>query len=312
MENVRFAHIKPLPVSPISIPNKGLSFKTDGPESYKQYQRLTISLNEPAELQKMMTTIGPIAKQFDIIAVQPNTEELFKACCKDVDLDIITIDLSKILPFRIKPVQQRLIKSRNIFIELQLSMGSFNLKSGEFSFSAGILGAIEIISAMRGGKNIIISSGAGLRQELRSPYDLINLACLLGMSPEIAKKALTSNPAMALQHGASRKLQMGIMSMSIIEVSEISQSDPSEFTPLHPNAHNDDLRGKTKVEPKKSVPKKTERTKQTRETTSQTRETRERRGRTRQRRGGTRQRRGRTRQRRENKKTKIKTLQEIN
>eukprot|EP01119_Soliformovum_irregulare_P010480 TRINITY_DN2584_c0_g1_i2.p1 TRINITY_DN2584_c0_g1~~TRINITY_DN2584_c0_g1_i2.p1 ORF type:complete len:350 (+),score=78.41 TRINITY_DN2584_c0_g1_i2:120-1052(+) len=256
MENVRFAHIKPLPVSPISIPNKGLSFKTDGPESYKQYQRLTISLNEPAELQKMMTTIGPIAKQFDIIAVQPNTEELFKACCKDVDLDIITIDLSKILPFRIKPVQQRLIKSRNIFIELQLSMGSFNLKSGEFSFSAGILGAIEIISAMRGGKNIIISSGAGLRQELRSPYDLINLACLLGMSPEIAKKALTSNPAMALQHGASRKLQMGIMSMSIIEVSEISQSDPSEFTPLHPNAHNDDLRGKTKVEPKKSVPKK--------------------------------------------------------
>lgn len=43
------------------------------------------------------------------------------------------------------------------------------------------------------GKNIILTSATSSANELRGPYDIVNLASLLGMSMERAKAAVSKN-----------------------------------------------------------------------------------------------------------------------
>lgn len=54
--------------------------------------------------------------------------------------------------------------------------------------------------------------------ELRGPYDVINLALLLGISPEQARSAITSNCQAALAKGAARKTQGCAASVQVVKL----------------------------------------------------------------------------------------------
>ncbi|TNN04237.1 hypothetical protein fugu_001266, partial [Takifugu bimaculatus] len=59
--------------------------------------------------------------------------------------------------------------------------------------------------------NVILSSQAEQPLELRGPYDIINLALLLGLSDGDAKEAVSSTCRAVLLHAESRKTASGIV-----------------------------------------------------------------------------------------------------
>ena len=63
-------------------------------------------------------------------------------------------------------------------------------------------GIADIGRATRGGRNLIVSSGAENKYCLRRPYDIINLLYMLGIKK--SKEALTVHPSMLLAQSKRR------------------------------------------------------------------------------------------------------------
>eukprot|EP00041_Stephanoeca_diplocostata_P009089 m.138834 g.138834 ORF g.138834 m.138834 type:complete len:111 (-) comp17596_c0_seq12:432-764(-) len=93
-------------------------------------------------------------KEFDIVAVNPTTEKLWAQCCEKLEIDIISLDLSKRLPFFMKPKQIGQAIDRGIYFEIAYSaaihdtLGRRNL----------IANAIQLVRAAKQ-KHIVLSSG---------------------------------------------------------------------------------------------------------------------------------------------------------
>ena len=68
----------------------------------------------------------------------PTTEKLFAQCCEKLDIDIISLDLSKRLPFFIKPKQVNVAMDRGIYFEIGYSASiqdQHARRSARFSFA---------------------------------------------------------------------------------------------------------------------------------------------------------------------------------
>ena len=74
-------------------------------------------------------------------------------------------------------------------------------------------GARNIIQCARG-KNIIFSSGCKDYMEQRTPWDVINIGCVLGLPEERAQAAISANPELALKHGKTRRVFKSIIAVS--------------------------------------------------------------------------------------------------
>jgi RNase P/RNase MRP subunit p30 len=83
----------------------------------KQYSRLSIHLDDNSQLYTL-TANNPILLSYDIVAVCPSNEKLFQQCCQNLEIDIISLDLSHKLPFSVKtPIVQQAI-ARGIHFEI--------------------------------------------------------------------------------------------------------------------------------------------------------------------------------------------------
>ena len=139
--------------------------------------------------------------KYDLISVQPNSEKTFIAICGNVDVDLISLDLSSKLPFYIKTSTVSLAISKGIYFEISYSKSIHDLNARKNL----VLNARNLIRATRG-KNLIISSNAQNAMHLRGPYDLMNLFALFGLNPDQAKAALTKNcKSLLIQAGKNLK-----------------------------------------------------------------------------------------------------------
>lgn len=80
----------------------------------------------------------------------------------------------------------------------------------EFSGSSTrreILSNTRMIIQYLRGKNIIISSNVDAYNQLRGPFDVINVGKLLQLSPREAAAAIGENCFKVIQHGQARKLR---------------------------------------------------------------------------------------------------------
>ncbi|KAK8959118.1 hypothetical protein KSP40_PGU003570 [Platanthera guangdongensis] len=113
----------------------------------------------------------------------------FDQTCKASEVDIISLDFSQKLPFRLKlPMVQAAIK-RGVHFEI-----SYSHLISDGHARRQILSEAKMLGEWTRGKNLIISGSATSLNEVRGPHDVANLSTvLLGLSMERAKAAISKN-----------------------------------------------------------------------------------------------------------------------
>ncbi|KAF3453785.1 hypothetical protein FNV43_RR04226 [Rhamnella rubrinervis] len=154
---------------------------------FRQYRRLTVCSDNLSQAQALNSG-NPILKTYDFVAVSPMNQSVFDQACEKLEVDMIAIDFSEKLPFRLKMPMVKAAIERGVYFEITYS----NLIADIQSRKQMISNAKLLVDWTRG-KNLIISSAAPTVFELRGPYDVANLSSLLGMSMERAKAALSKN-----------------------------------------------------------------------------------------------------------------------
>lgn len=169
-----------------------------------QLTRLTLATEDPSAASQAFTGTHPAAASYDLLAVQPLSERVLQQACTSLEVDIITFDLAKRLPFRLKSGPLQAAIKRGIFFEILYAPALREETARRNVFT----NALALTRATRG-KGVIISSGARSAFELRGPYDVINLATLFGLSEQDAKAAVSRNCDAVLAHAKARKAYKG-------------------------------------------------------------------------------------------------------
>lgn len=140
-------------------------------------------------------------QSYDIIAVQPKCDKTFAQACKDLNVDIITIDVTEKFAMKIKRPTLSPATDRGIQFELQYSPGIRDATYRQYFIS----NAQKLIFWCKG-KNVILTSGCEKAIEMRGPYDVANLGLLLNLNENQAKDAVMKNCRTVLCHSEGRKV----------------------------------------------------------------------------------------------------------
>ncbi|RVW65981.1 Ribonuclease P protein subunit p30 [Vitis vinifera] len=204
---------------------------------FRQYTRLTVAVDSSPQASALNSG-NPVLKSYDLVAVRPLNQNAFDQACQVSEVDLIAIDFSEKLPFRLKlPMVKAAIK-RGVYFEITYS----NLISDVQSRKQVISNAkpvyvltshlthylsFQLLVDWTRGNNLIFSSAAPSVNELRGPYDVANLSSLLGLSMERAKVAISKN-CRSLIANALRKKQFykEAIRVELIPSSEFDSNEP--------------------------------------------------------------------------------------
>ncbi|KAF6137525.1 hypothetical protein GIB67_031804 [Kingdonia uniflora] len=168
---------------------------------FRQYTRLTVVVDSLVQMGALNSG-NPVLKSYDLVAVQPLNQITFDQACKVAEVDIIAIDFSEKLPFRLKLPMVKAAIERGVYFEITYS----SLIDAQYQSRVQMITNAKLLVDWTRGKNLIISSAAASVTELRGPCDVTNLASLLGLSTERAKAAISKN-CRSLIASALRKKQ---------------------------------------------------------------------------------------------------------
>lgn len=168
-------------------------------ETFKQYTRSTVIVETMLQAAAV-NPLNPVLRGYDLVAVRPMDEQTFEHACKNLEVDLISIDFSERLPFQIKRASVKRAMERGIFFEIMYSPAISNFRSRREMFSSA-----KVLINYTHGRNIIVSSGASRVNELRGPNDVANMSTLFGLSMEHARAAVSKNCRTVIHHGLTRK-----------------------------------------------------------------------------------------------------------
>ncbi|KAL6200060.1 hypothetical protein ACLB2K_029842 [Fragaria x ananassa] len=166
---------------------------------FRQYTRLTVCADTPAQAQALNSG-NPILKTYDLVAVKPMNQSAFDQACEKLEVDIIAIDFSEKLPFRLKQPLVKAAIERKVYFEI--TYAGF---IADVQIRRQIITNAKLLVDWSRGRNIIISSAAPTANEFRGPYDVANLMSLLGLSMERAKAAISRNCRTLLSNAVRKK-----------------------------------------------------------------------------------------------------------
>ncbi|EER39039.1 ribonuclease P protein subunit p30 [Histoplasma capsulatum var. duboisii H88] len=166
----------PADLSPAPLP-------ANAPKSLTLLSRITVTVSDPAQNQRLT----PLSQHFSLIALRPLNEKCLTLACNSLDCDIISLDLSTRLPFHFKFKTLAAAIARGIRLEICYGPGVTG--SGAEARRNLIGNAASLIRATRG-RGLIISSEAKRALGVRAPFDVVNLACVWGLTQERGKEAL--------------------------------------------------------------------------------------------------------------------------
>lgn len=83
------------------------------------YYPCPLCVPDPPLLQAAVANT-PITSSYHLLAVQPQTERAFALACSSLDVDIISLDLSRRLPYRFKPALVKAAIARGLQFEVCL------------------------------------------------------------------------------------------------------------------------------------------------------------------------------------------------
>nr|GMD14174.1 uncharacterized protein LOC109172840 isoform X2 [Ipomoea batatas] len=166
---------------------------------FRQYTRLTVMVDSPAQAS-VLNVGNPVLKSYDIVAVRPLNQNAFDHACRTSEVDIITIDFSEKLLFRLKQPMVQAAIQRGVYFEITYSSLLIDAQARRQMISNA-----KLLVDWTRGKNIILTSDAPSVTEFRGPYDVVNLVSLLGLSLEHAKAALSKNCRTLIENALRKK-----------------------------------------------------------------------------------------------------------
>ncbi len=158
-------------------------------------------------------------KDFDIVAIQPIDETTTVNVLKNANtFDILNLDkisaIHKVTPQILEAAR------RNIYCEL--SYGNSVIDKATFIKFIRVLRQAYRINKLH---NFVLGNGSEQLLSIRSPQDVANIACLLGIDPSVGIHMLTTHCENALKHGEMRKMGKGTLMVSIIPSSTSSEKE---------------------------------------------------------------------------------------
>ncbi|KAG0635646.1 RNase P subunit p30-domain-containing protein [Tuber brumale] len=152
-------------------------------------RRITVILDDPSQNHRL----AALTSAYDIVALRPTNEKLLLQACKELDCDLISVDLSQRMGYHFKHKTVGLAIQRGIFLEINYS-ASIN----DVTARRNLIGnAAALIRATRG-RGIVISSEARRALGVRGPFDVINLATLWGLSQGKGREAVDGLPRLVV------------------------------------------------------------------------------------------------------------------
>jgi ribonuclease P/MRP protein subunit RPP1 len=135
--------------------------------------------------------IPQLQQLYDLVAARPTDERTLQQACQSLDVDIISLDLTRKFEKHFKFPMLGTAIARGIKIELCYSQGI--LSTDPMAKRNLISNATQLIRVTRG-RGLIFSSEAKSVLGIRAPSDIINLASVWGLGTEKGKDGLTREP----------------------------------------------------------------------------------------------------------------------
>jgi ribonuclease P/MRP protein subunit RPP1 len=132
--------------------------------------------------------IPQLQQQYDLVAARPTDDRTLQQACMSLDVDIISLDLTRRFESHFKFPTLGMAITRGIKIEICYSQG---IMSSDPSAKRNLISnATQLIRVTRG-RGLIFSSEAKSVLGIRAPSDVINLASVWGLGTERGKDGLT-------------------------------------------------------------------------------------------------------------------------
>ncbi|VDD87360.1 unnamed protein product [Enterobius vermicularis] len=187
----------------------------------KKLSRLTVTVSDTTDMHLLMH--HPQVRKYDILAIRTTGEQTLQTLSRKGDfVDIVTFHQNS------SPVtwltKSKLIQSCvTAGISFEISYAEA-LKDSSRRRSVTILNCVkpstvlttgrQLMAATRGGRGVIVDSGAEEMIDLRGPYDVANLSILFGISSENTRKLLSGNAKSVLLRAEARKTLKGALAVT--------------------------------------------------------------------------------------------------
>ncbi|XP_062552674.1 ribonuclease P protein subunit p30 [Armigeres subalbatus] len=180
---------------PAPIDLKPLSEKLNG--RLILLNRLTIIYSE--NTITLITNRSLNLRGYHLVAVIPRTEDAFQHACQSMQCDIVSYNSSTV---RCKMSRKSyfVAVNRNIMFEIKYAPAITNSNDRK-----DIINRAHKYHSYGKSKNVVISSEARNRFQIRGPYDIANLGLILGLSEEQSKNAILALPRKVLINAETRR-----------------------------------------------------------------------------------------------------------
>lgn len=159
--------------------------------------RLTIIYAEASVT--LVTNRSANLRGYNLISVIPTTEDAFQHACQTMHCDVISYN-SDTIRGKMSRKYYFLAISRNIMFEIKYAPAIV-----DSSERKNIINRAHRYHSYGKSKNVIITSEARNRFQVRGPYDIANLGLIFGLSEEQSKNAILAMPRKILIAAEARR-----------------------------------------------------------------------------------------------------------
>lgn len=175
------------------------------PSSLTILRRCTFHLSDPSQNARL----NALGAAYDIMALRPIDEKSLGLACQSLECDIISLDPSTRHRFYFRQKMLSSAQQRGIKLEICYAPGILAIDSQ--ARRNLISNATQLIRATKG-RGLVISSEAKRALSLRSPWDVVNLACMWGLGQERGVEAIGREARSAvMQSGLKRTGYRGVI-----------------------------------------------------------------------------------------------------
>ncbi|XP_046736360.1 ribonuclease P protein subunit p30 isoform X2 [Diprion similis] len=200
--------------------------------------RLTFVFGDPTRTHTLNQSSS--LRKYDLYAVAPKTQAAFQFACSQLNTDIILVNRNCV----------GLKLSRKLYLQAAERGINFEIQYCDVISNANRKFAIHyshLFHMFGKSKNIFISSGASMPTQIRSPYDIINLASILGLNETKAKASILSQSRYVILRAEGRRYGKAVFQIQTSSTERKEMESKMEIE----TEEADDEHGHTYTEAKK-------------------------------------------------------------
>ncbi|GLD92809.1 hypothetical protein PINS_up001388 [Pythium insidiosum] len=164
----------------------------------RQLKRITLKVEDMNAAQSINSS--PVLKTYDVVAVEAANAKVFQFLCEQGEIDVLTFDVANRIPFQLKKPWIDAAIKRGIYLEITYS-ACLGDSAGRRYFFSNASNLVRITN----GRHVVLSSGSTRDLFLRSPYDVINVGILMGLTYGQALDAVSNAPLAVMEHAEQRR-----------------------------------------------------------------------------------------------------------